>query len=47
MKYCPKCGNELSEGVSFCANCGNPTSNTNDVNQNNYQNVNQTETGMV
>ena len=22
MKYCPNCGKELKQGVSFCANCG-------------------------
>ena len=20
--YCPKCGNELKDGVMFCGNCG-------------------------
>lgn len=44
MKYCSKCGSELTEGVKFCANCGNEVSNTNSVNGNvnqpNYQNVN-------
>lgn len=24
MKFCPKCGNKLAEGVKFCPGCGNP-----------------------
>ncbi len=23
MRYCPSCGKELAEGVTFCSNCGN------------------------
>ena len=46
MKYCSKCGNELTEGVKFCAKCGAEVNTGNTVNQgvnqNNYQNVNQT-----
>lgn len=22
--FCPKCGNEIKEGVRFCTKCGNP-----------------------
>lgn len=51
MKYCPKCGNELTEGVKFCAKCGSEVNNTGDVNdsvnQNAYQNVNQTYSGSA
>lgn len=28
MKYCKKCGAEISESASFCGNCGNPVGNT-------------------
>lgn len=24
MPFCPKCGNQLTEGAKFCTNCGNP-----------------------
>ena len=26
MKYCPKCGMELSDGTLFCPKCGNSIS---------------------
>lgn len=32
MKYCAYCGAELSDGASFCNQCGKPCSNVNYVN---------------
>jgi len=29
MKYCPKCGNEVSESDQFCSNCSNDLSTSN------------------
>ena len=29
MAFCGKCGTELQEGMSFCANCGNRVNNSN------------------
>ena len=35
MTYCGKCGNQIQEGVKFCAGCGTPVGNPaeNNVNQ--------------
>lgn len=39
--FCPKCGNEIKEGVSFCPKCGTKVaSNQENFQQNNYKSQN-------
>ncbi|MCI5966885.1 MAG: DUF4234 domain-containing protein [Tenericutes bacterium] len=37
MKFCSKCGNQLSEGLNFCPNCGAQISQDQPQQQNQYQ----------
>lgn len=40
MKYCPKCGTELTEDVKFCTKCGNQVAGEENVNNYTTDNVN-------
>lgn len=37
MKFCSKCGNQLSEGLNFCPSCGAQVSQDQTQQQNQYQ----------
>ena len=37
MKFCSKCGNQLSEGLNFCPSCGAQISQDQPQQQNQYQ----------
>lgn len=41
MKYCSRCGNQLTEAVKFCPHCGNGVEPDSHVNYNDNQSVNQ------
>ena len=46
--FCPKCGNEIKEGVSFCPKCGTKVaSNQENFQQNNYKSQNSQQNKNV
>lgn len=46
MKYCTYCGAQLSDGASFCNQCGKPCSNANYVNSTNVKQNKENE-GLI
>jgi len=45
MKYCKKCGKEMTEGAQYCSNCGNPVDvEQTESNENSFQNNNNDKT---